>query len=320
MARPIVLGVVGDSGAGKTTLTRGLVRVLGEEHAVRLNADDYHRYDRRRRAELGVTPLHPESNHLDILTQHLLHLRRGEPVLKPVYKHRDGTLQPPVYLRPARFMFVEGLLSYHTETLRTAHDIRVYLDPPERLRRSWKLKRDCTRRGYTTDEVLAELDRRERDADLFIRPQREHADILVSFRQGEDPAHLDVDVILRDSLPHPEGEDLLPLLVDPADGGAIVTRAHDRLLRIPGNIDPTHAAEIEETIWGQMCFANHLRVRRLGEFTVGTDLHRSDSLALVQLLILYHLMWGRLEQSTGGPEPRVAARRVTGDDSALHDR
>jgi hypothetical protein len=61
-------------------------------------------------------------------------------------------------------------------------------------------------------------------------------------------------------------------------------------------------------------------VRRLGEFTVGTDLHRSDSLALVQLLILYHLMWGRLEQSTGGPEPRVAARRVTGDDSALHDR
>ena len=50
-----------------------------------------------------------------------------------------------------------------------------------------------------------------------------------------------------------------------------------------------------------MSFANHLRVRRLGEFTVGTDLYRSDSLALVQLLILYHLMEGRIEQTTGGP-------------------
>ena len=49
-----------------------------------------------------------------------------------------------------------------------------------------------------------------------------------------------------------------------------------------------------------MSFANHLRVRRLGECTVGTDLYRSDSLALVQLLILYHLMMGRIEQATGG--------------------
>ena len=317
MSRPIVLGVVGDSGAGKTTLTRGLVRVLGPEHAVRLNADDYHRYDRRRRAELGVTPLDPEANHLDILTQHLLHLRRSEPVLKPVYDHRHGTLEPPKYLRPARFLFVEGLLGYHTETLRTTHDVRVFLDPPEDLRRAWKLKRDCTRRNYTTDEVLAELDRRERDADQFIRPQREHADILVSFRAGDDPAHLDVDVVLRDSLPHPDTADLLPLLVESAHGSTLVQHAHDQLLRIPGDIDSDSAAELEEAIWARMSFASHLRVRRLGEFTVGTDLHRSDSLALVQLLILYHLMWGRIDQATGAPAPREPTRRTSGDDSAL---
>src|SRR5436305_6520437 len=108
MASPVVLGVVGDSGAGKTTLTRGLIRVLGADHVTRLNADDYHRYDRRQRRQLGVTPLDPDSNHLDILTQHLLHLRRGEPVLKPVYDHRDGTLRAPMYLRPTRFLIVEG--------------------------------------------------------------------------------------------------------------------------------------------------------------------------------------------------------------------
>jgi phosphoribulokinase len=315
MARPIVLGVAGDSGAGKTTLTRGLIRVLGAHHAARLNADDYHRYDRRQRAERGVTPLHPDSNHLDILTQHLLHLRHGEPVLKPVYDHRNGTLCPPVYMRPSRFLFVEGLLSYHTETLRAAHDVRVFLDPPEELRRAWKLKRDCTRRNYTTDEVLAELDRRERDAERFIRPQREHADILVSFRQGADPAHLDAEVVLRDSLPHPEISDLSPLL-KPAEG-VVVRRAHDVLLRIPGDIDPPHAAEVDEAIWARMSFANHLRVRRLGEFTVGTDLYRSDSLALVQLLILYQLVWGRLEQAAGVAPDRTPVKRTSGDDSAL---
>jgi phosphoribulokinase len=314
MARPIVLGVVGDSGAGKTTLLRGLLRVL-DDQATLLNADDYHRYDRRQRAELGVTPLHPDCNHLDILTQHLLLLRGGESVLKPVYDHRDGTLRPPVYLRPARFMFVEGLLGYHTETLRGAHDVRIFLDPPEALRRAWKLKRDCTRRNYTTDEVLAELDRRERDAESFIRPQREHADILVTFREGEDPAHLDADVVLRDTLPHPDVSDLAAL--DPGDGWSAIRRPHDLVLRIPGDIATAHAAELEEAIWARMSFANHLRIRRLGEFTVGTDLYRSDSLALVQVLILYHLVWGRIDQATGAPASREPARRTSGDDSAL---
>lgn len=316
MSRPVILGVVGDSGAGKTTLTRGLVRVLGDEHVVRLSADDYHRYDRRRRAELQVTPLHPESNHLDILTQHLRHLRDGEAILKPVYDHRDGTLRAPVYLRPARFLIAEGLLNLHTDALRHAHDVRVFLAPPEALRRAWKLKRDCTRRRYTTDEVLRELDRRERDHARFIAPQQEHADIVVSFRgRSSDPAHLDADVLLRDTLEHP---DLSPMLDDHGGGPTLVRRERDLLLRIPGDIPSAHAAELEEAVWERMSFASHLRVRRLGEFTVGTDLHRSDSLALVQLLVLYQLVWARAAVTTGREPERVQTRRATGADSALH--
>src|SRR3954464_6373952 len=204
MPRPIVLGVVGDSGAGKTTLTRGLVRVLGDGNVAHLSADDYHRYDRHERRGLGISPLHPDANYLDILTQPLGPLRRGQPVLKPVYNHRKGVLGRPRYLHPAHYLVVEGLLSFHTETLRSAHDVRVFLAPPEELRRAWKLKRDCTRRGYTTDEVLRELDRRESDAARYIHPQREHADIVVTFWPN-----LDADVLLRDSLRHP---DLTPLL------------------------------------------------------------------------------------------------------------
>ena len=317
MARPIVLGVVGDSGAGKTTLTRGLIRVMGDEHVARINADDYHRYERLERRQLGVTPLHPAANHLDILTQHLIHLRRGESVLKPVYDHRTGTLGRPVYTHGARFLVVEGLLNFHTETLRTAHDVRVFLAPPEDLRRAWKLKRDCTRRGYTTDEVLSELDHRERDANEFIRPQRAYADVVVTFSPSRtrDPAHLDAEVLLCDTLPHP---DLTPLLGEPADGPSLTRHERDLLLRIPGDIAPAHAAELEEAVWARMSFANHLRVRRLGEFTVGTDLRRSDSLALVQLLILYHLVWARATVTTGREPSRRERGVLTGADSALH--
>src|SRR3954464_15862815 len=313
MPRPIVLGVVGDSGAGKTTLTRGLVRVLGDGNVAHLSADDYHRYDRHERHGLGITPLHPDANYLDILTQHLGHLRRGQPVLKPVYDHREGVLARPRYLHPAHYLVVEGLLSFHTETLRSAHDVRVFLAPPEELRRAWKLKRDCTRRRYTTDEVLRELDRREADAARFIEPQSEHADIVVTFGPSRtaDPAHLEADVLLRDSLPHP---DLSPLVEEGDGGPTLVRRERDLVLRIPGDLAPERAAELEEAVWERMSFANHLRVRRLGEFTVGTDLRRSDSLALVQLLVLYHLLWARAAVAVGGTPDRTELRSVTGSD------
>jgi phosphoribulokinase len=140
---------------------------------------------------------------------------------------------------------------------------------------------------------------------------------VVSFRaeRAEDPAHLDVDVLLRDTLPHP---DLSPLLDGSGDGPTLVRVEQDMLLRIPGDIAPEHAAELEEAVWARMSFANHLRVRRLGEFAVGTDLLRSDSLALVQLLVLYHLVWARASLATGGERTRSDERRAPGADSALH--
>src|SRR4030088_288630 len=57
MTRPILLGIVGDSATGKTTLTRGLVRILGEAQVAHVSADHYHRYDRKQRVERGLTPL-----------------------------------------------------------------------------------------------------------------------------------------------------------------------------------------------------------------------------------------------------------------------
>ena len=102
--------MVGDSAAGKTTLTRGIVRILGSHGVSFISGDDYHRYGRRQRAEMEITPLDPAASHLDIIRQHLEHLRRREAILKPVYDHRSGTLGAPEYVRPSPYVVVEGLL------------------------------------------------------------------------------------------------------------------------------------------------------------------------------------------------------------------
>jgi phosphoribulokinase len=314
MPRPTILGIVGDSAAGKTTLSRGLVRILGEEKVTHVCTDDYHKYDRRQRAEREITPLDPECNYVDVMGQDLAHLRAAETILKPVYRHADGTFGPPVYVEPKTFTIVEGLLGYHTPQMRDVYDVRVFLAPPEDVRRKWKVDRDCSRRGYTTDQVLAELDRREPDSAAYIRPQQRYADLVVSFMPGDtsDAEHLNADLVLRAGLPHP---DLSPFIGNGGRGIKLIERGAERLLRIPGDIDRERAGELEEAIWDRLHFASHLRSQRLGEFTVGTELRRSESLALVQLLILYHVVTARAAIALGGPGTRAELRVEPGEEA-----
>ena len=306
--RPVILGVVGDSATGKTTLTRGLVGSLGEGAVAHIAAEGYHKFDRRRRTELGITPLHPDCNDLELMAQHLALVRAGQPILKPVYRHVDGTFGPPEYVQPHRFAVVEGVLGYHTPQLRDCYDLRVYLAPPEGLRRRWKVQRDCFRRGYTTDQVLAELERREGDAAVFVRPQQVYADIVITFKAGNegDMEHLPAQLKLRKGLRHPD----LSALLD-ADAGITLEDAADaEVLRIPGRLLPERVAEIDNAIGEEMHFASHLRCERLGEFTVGTDLHRSESLALVQLLLLSQLVMVKAAVARGGVDASSATTKA----------
>jgi phosphoribulokinase len=206
---------------------------------------------------------------------------------------------------PAQFTIVEGMLGFHTSGMRGTYDVRIFLDPPEDLRRRWKVQRDCSRRGYTTDEVLAELDRREADSETFIRPQRRCADIVVSFMPGDrgDPEHLDVKLAMRPGLAHPD----LPALATEKDAGGIrmTQRGSETHLWIPGTIDPERSSAFEEAIWDRLHFASHLRTERLGEFTVGTELHRSEPLAVAQLLVLYQLVTARAAVALGASGARA---------------
>jgi phosphoribulokinase len=306
MARPIILGVVGDSASGKTTITKGLVAILGKDAVTHIGTDDYHKYDRSERAENGLTPLHPDCNYMDIISQHVHHLRNGEPILKPVYQHHDGTFGRPVHVDPKRFVVIEGLLGYHTDELASAYDVRVYLAPPEELRREWKITRDSTKRGYTEEQVVEDLDRREPDSAAFIRPQEQKADLVVSFRpsEGADDDHLDAVLMMREWLPQPN----LSVIDEASDDGITLEERPNglRCLCIPGSVDRDRGAAIEEAIWAEMRFASHLRTERLGEFTVGDEVHRSESLAIVQVLILYHLVTAKAAVAVAGDE--VSAR------------
>src|SRR5919201_261720 len=119
--RPTILGVMGDSGSGKATLSGGVVRLLGAERVTDLCLDDYHKYDRAERSRRAITAIHPDCNNLELMRQHLELLRRGEAVYKPVYDHRTGTFGEPEFLSPREIVIAHGLLGFHTQALRTCY-------------------------------------------------------------------------------------------------------------------------------------------------------------------------------------------------------
>lgn len=298
--RTILLGVVGDSAAGKTTLSAGIARILGEDRVTVICSDDYHRYNRQQRKETGISALDPACNYIDIMEQHFDLLRRGHPILKPIYNHSTGDFDPPEYIEPGEFIIIEGLLPYHTKTLRNNFDVKVYLAPEEALRVCWKINRDTTKRGYTPDEVRASLAKREDDSRNFIQPQQTFADIVVTFyrppdHQEETGTHLNVHLTLRPTLPYPDLSDVLEQ--DAQNGRRMITseigRRAGRLverLDIDGQITPQQTARLEDVIWGHLPDLQHLRPEEMGHFVHGNKVNQSSPLALTQLLITYNML------------------------------
>jgi phosphoribulokinase len=291
---PIILGIVGDSASGKTTLSAGVAQILGEDRCTVICTDNYHRYDRRERAANGLSAIDPRANYLDILEQHLRHLREGEAILHPIYDHRDGTFARPQYIKPKEFVIAEGLLGYTTRAMRDCYDVKIYLDPDEDLRVKWKLHRDTTRRGYKREEVLASLEKRKDESPNYVHPQRTFADIVIRFQRsnganGSD-AQLDVRHLLRPTLPHP---DFTPLFDGSSNAGLHLELARDRdgkpvdVLEINGSISDQRAERIEDLLWNLIPEAGHLR-DQVGRIDVANGARQSHPLALTQLLVGYH--------------------------------
>jgi phosphoribulokinase len=202
---PVLIGVVGDSGSGKTTLSLRIAQAAGISRTTLICLDDYHRYGRAERERRVITALDPACNKLDLVAEHLAALRRGDSITKPVYDHHDGTFGPDEVVTPREVIVVRGLLGLHTEALAQSFDLSVFLDPDPALRVEWKIERDCAKRGYSRDQVMAQIEQRRPDADLYIAPQRERADMVIRFtpaqprRTGDGVYPLHMRITLRGS-------------------------------------------------------------------------------------------------------------------------
>jgi phosphoribulokinase len=222
----------------------------------------------------------------------------------------------PEYIRPREFVIVEGLLGFHTAVMRQFYDVKVFLEPPEDLRRVWKIKRDTTKRGYTTEQVSHELEKREPDSRDFIRPQRQFADIVVQFYPpcGVPPAaangHLNVRLILRPTIPHPDMSYLCGKESDDTGIRLILGRDTGRpvdILEIDGSVTPEQSAHLEETIWRHLPGVRPIPADQFGTYQDRGETRHSDPLALTQLLLTFHLL---REYGTGAQRlfsPPVAA-------------
>ena len=307
LERPIILGIVGDSASGKTTLSHGIAKILGPERCTVICTDDYHSLDRRERELSGTSALNPKANYIDILEQHLRLLRSGQPILKPVYNHKTGTLDRPEYVAPNDYVITEGLLGYSTRAMRDCQDVKIYLHPEEELRIRWKIQRDTHKRGYSEAKVRSILEKRSNDSTQFIDPQRKYADIIIRFQNppnssGDVDKHLDVRQILRPTLPHP---DFVPILQAMGDSHLNIelTRYDNKpvdVLEIDGEISDQRAERIEDYLWTLIPEAGHLRDNteqspdNVGAIENQDGIIMSHPLALTQLLVAYHVVKAEL--------------------------
>jgi len=305
--RPIMVAVGGDSGTGKTTLVSGLYRMFGADRITNICLDDYHRLDRAARKQAGVTALNPAANNLALMAEHVEALRRGEAIRKPTYDHATGTFGPVERVSPRDIVVIRGLFPLYSSRLRAAFDVRVWLEPQEELKWSWKVKRDCAQRGYSVPEVIRQIVERRDDQLKHIVPQKMHADLLVEFHPprgyfvpgtlADHDAHLNVRIHLGARLPRLDLDDVLAAAAsdgrDPAirltesRGAGIPGRA---ALEIDGTVRPEHARKLDERIWSHMETHRELRSDDIGSYLDGTTERHSDPLALTQLLVAYQVV------------------------------
>jgi len=211
---------------------------------------------------------------------------------------------------------IRGLFPLFTPELNAAFDVRIWLDPQEELKWSWKVKRDCAQRGYSVPEVIRQLMDRRDDQLRFIAPQRSKADLIVRFQApagyflpgtsvDHDDAHLDVGIDLHERLPRLDLDDVLAAgsnVTSPAirlrhgaadiasDGGRFAT------LEIDGTISPGLAHDLDERIWAHMETHRHLRPSEIGDYLDGATPRHSEPLALTQLIVAYQVARAGIER------------------------
>ena len=197
MNRPksVTIGIAGGSGSGKTTVAQEILGRVGPDRIAFLQHDSYYKdlsgLPPAQRSELNFD--HPNSLETELLRQHILVLRAGDPVEVPIYDFSTHSRTTRTFtVAPRRVILVEGILIFVDVALRELFDVKIFVDTDPDLRFIRRLERDITERGRTTESVIKQYQLTVRPMHLeFVEPSKRYADVIIP-EGGYNMAALDM--------------------------------------------------------------------------------------------------------------------------------
>lgn len=205
--QPLVIGVAGGSGSGKTTVVRRIVDALGDKGVTVLEHDRYYRdrNDLRLEERAALNYDHPDSLETELMVEHVHELRAGRPVAVPTYDFaRHARMDATEAISPGRAIIVEGILIYNDAPLRKLMDVKVFVDTDDDTRFIRRLRRDISERGRTVESVIDQYLSTVKPMHLeFVEPSKRYADIIVP-RGGHNAVAIDMLLRLIRGLTSPD--------------------------------------------------------------------------------------------------------------------
>lgn len=191
--KPFLIGISGDSGAGKSTISSAVQRIFKEKNTSILKGDDMHKWERGHEMWKKYTHLNPKANHLHYDLSNMLSLKFGKKIYRKQYDHDYGAFTLPQKIQSNKLILFEGLHTFYLKSARDLLDLKIFIKPQEELRLHWKIKRDKIKRGYTKDQVVTQIENRKEDSKKYIQVQESFADIIISPTTDEKIENLGID-------------------------------------------------------------------------------------------------------------------------------
>ncbi len=183
LAQPLIIGVAGGTGSGKTTVSNSILERVGSDQISYIQHDHYYR-DRshlppEERGKINFD--HPDSLENELLARHLKMLKEGQAVEVPQYDFTTHVRKPQTTrVEPRRVILVEGILILAVKALRDLMDIKLFVDTDADIRLIRRIRRDMTERGRTLESVIRQYTESVRPMHLeFVEPSKRYADIII---------------------------------------------------------------------------------------------------------------------------------------------
>ena len=192
---PLVIGIAGGSGSGKTTVAQEILQRVGPERIAFLQHDSYYKdlsgLPPAQRVDVNFD--HPHSLETELLIQHIASLRDGESVEVPIYDFATHSRTNQTFtVQPRRVILVEGILIFTEATLRDMFDVKIFVDTDSDVRFIRRLERDITERKRTTESVIKQYQSTVRPMHMeFVEPSKRYADVIIP-EGGHNTAALDM--------------------------------------------------------------------------------------------------------------------------------